>query len=118
MIEASTMSDSRIAGGARRVLPRYRADIRVRLALTTPLAVILHARAADVSTGGMSVFLPQESASVAVAMIGLKAPGRDDDVWLRVRLRHRSGFRCGFQFLEPTIEERALLRHLCRSLSS
>ena len=116
MIEARITSDSRSHAGSRRLLPRHRADIRVRLALSTPVPVILHARAADLSTGGMSIVLPQESASREVASIGLKAPSGGDHVWLRVRLRHRSGFRCGFQFLEPTAEQKAWLRRLCRCL--
>ncbi len=49
-------------------------------------------------------------------MIGVKAPGHNDYVWLSVRLRHRSGFRCGFQFLETTPEQNSFLRNLCRSL--
>ncbi|HEU5400352.1 MAG TPA: PilZ domain-containing protein [Terriglobales bacterium] len=116
MIEATKKSNSRWKAGPRRLLTRHRVDIRVRIALSTPVPVILHARAADVSTGGMSVVLPQESASCAVTMVGLKAPGRNDDVWLRVRLRYRSGFRCGFQFVEPTEEQRFLLRQICSSL--
>ncbi len=99
-----------------RLLPRYRADMRVRIALATPVPVILHARTADLSADGLSVVLPQESSCRAVAMIGLKLPESDDHLWIPVRLRYRSGFRCGFQFVKPTLEQRNLLRHLCSSL--
>ncbi len=116
MIDGRTKSSLLLATGLSRLLPRHRADIRVQLALSTPVPVILHARAADLSTGGLSIVLPQESASTAVTMIGLKGPGGNDPVWLRVRLRHRSGFRCGFQFVGPTAEQKALLRDLCRAL--
>lgn len=116
MIETGTTSNPRSAVVSQRLLPRHRADIRVRLALSTPVPVILHARTTDLSTGGMSIILPQETVRTAVAMIGLKAPVGEDYLWLPVRLRHRSGFRCGFQFVEPTREQKTLLRHLCRSL--
>lgn len=116
MIKISTRSEASSPVVSRRLLPRHRADLRVRLALSTPVPVILHARAGDVSTGGISIVLPQESSSATVAMVGLRGPALDDYIWLRVRLRHRSGFRCGFQFVNPTFEQRALLRLVCRSL--
>jgi c-di-GMP-binding flagellar brake protein YcgR len=100
----------------RRRSTRYRADIRVRIALATPVPVILSARSADLSTGGMSVILPQEGSTGAIAMIGIRPPGFDDHVWIRVRLCHRSGFRYGFQFLETTPAQRTFLRRICGSL--
>ncbi len=90
--------------------------MRIRLVLATPVPVVLHARASDISTGGMSIVLPQESVAGSVAMLGIKPPSVNDHVWVRVRLRYRSGFRCGFQFLETTPEQRALIRRLCGSL--
>lgn len=116
MIQSGRTNNTGSGTVSRRLLPRHQADIRVRLALSTPVPVILHARVADLSTGGMSIVLPHEGLRSAIAMIGLKAPGGEDYIWLPVRLRHRSGFRCGFQFVEPTAEQKALLRHLCRSL--
>ncbi len=117
MIEAKVKNNSRSAA-SRRLLPRHHADMRVRIALSTPVPVILHARAADLSTGGMSVVLPQESSSTAVAMIGFRTPECTEDVWFHVRLRHRSGFRCGFQFVDATAEQKSLLRQLCRALAA
>src|SRR5512146_2047182 len=91
-------SYSPVAGSWRRRLsPRRRADMRIRLALATPVPVILHARTADISTGGISIVLPQEAVAASVAMLGIKPHGVGDHVWIRVRLRHRSGFRCGFE---------------------
>ncbi len=99
----------------RRLSTRHAADLRVRVALATPTPVILHARAADLSTGGLAVILPQENLSESVAMIGLKAWGAEDYIWIRVRLRHRSGFRCGFQFIDTTAQQRTMIRLLCSS---
>jgi hypothetical protein len=90
----------------------------VRVALSTPVPVILHARAADLSASGMSIVLPQEDLSDTVKVIGLKVPGTDDHLWLSVRLRHHAGFRCGFEFVEPSLEQRGLLRRLCAALSA
>jgi c-di-GMP-binding flagellar brake protein YcgR len=99
----------------RRRSTRHAADLRVRVALATPTPVILHARAADLSTGGLAIVLPQENLSESVAMVGLKPRNGKEYIWIRVLLRHRSGFRCGFQFLETTAQERAVIRLLCSS---
>ena len=112
----TTRSATAVPG--RRLLPRYRADIRVRVALSTPVPVIFHARAADLSTSGIRIVLPQEDLGNAVNVIGLTVPGADDPLWLSVRLRHHAGFRCGFEFVEPTLEQRGLLRRLCALLSA
>ncbi len=111
-----TTSSSVTAAPTRRLLPRYRADIRVRIALSTPVPVILHARAADLSISGMSIVLPQEDLSNAITVVGFKVPGADDPLWLPVRLHHHSGFRCGFEFVELSLEQKSLLRSLCRTL--
>jgi PilZ domain len=96
--------------------PRHRADMRIRLVLATPMPVVLHARASDISVGGVSIVLPQEAIAGSVAMLGIKAHATEGHVWFRVRLRYRSGFRCGFQFLDTTGEQRTLIRRLCGSM--
>jgi c-di-GMP-binding flagellar brake protein YcgR len=118
MIEARRSSSRASAAplSGRRRSPRYRADMRVRIALATPVPVILSVRSADLSLGGLSVILPQVASSGVIAMIGIRPPGLDDHVWIRVRLRHRSGFRCGFQFLETTAAQKTFLRRICGSL--
>ncbi len=74
---------------------------------------MIHARLNDVSTGGMNVLLPKELPPGSFAMIGLRVPGREHHtVWFRSRLRHRAGFRCGFQFMEISSEQRTALREL------
>lgn len=97
----------------RRLSTRHAADLRVRVVLTTPTPVILHARTADLSTGGLAIVLPQENLSGSVAMVGLKPRDGEAYIWIRVLLRHRSGFRCGFQFIETTVQQRAMIRLLC-----
>lgn len=111
-------SSSSATTPSRRLLPRYCADIRVRIALSTPVPVILHARAADLSTSGMSIVLPQADLSEAITVVGLKVPGTDDPLWIPVRLRHHNGFRCGFEFVDLTLEQRGLVRRLCAALSA
>ncbi|MGE5111252.1 MAG: PilZ domain-containing protein [Acidobacteriaceae bacterium] len=95
--------------------PRHAADLRVRIALATPTPVILYARSVDLSTGGLSILLPHEGLGEAVATIGMKGRTADDYIWIRVRLRHRSGFRCGFQFIDTTAQQRSFIRLLCAS---
>lgn len=94
---------------------RYRLDIRVQIAVAERnRPVILHARINDLSTGGVSVIVPRELEPGAPAMIGFRV--RDEVVWFRSRLRHRSGFRCGFQFVEMNNEQKLLIRRLCYEL--
>lgn len=98
-----------------RLSPRHAADLRIRVVLATPTPVILYARSVDLSTGGLSILLPQEGLGESVAMIGMKGRTAEDYIWIRVRLRHRSGFRCGFQFIDTTAQQRSVIRLLCAS---
>lgn len=118
MTRMATADFAAVATPSRRLLPRYRADIRVRIALSTPVPVILHARAADLSTSGISIVLPHPDLSEAISVVGLKVPGCDDPVWIPVSLRHHSGFRCGFEFFDLSLEQRGLVRRLCAALSA
>jgi hypothetical protein len=81
---------------------------------------MLHARTSDLSTGGVCIVLPEVAAEDSIAVIGLRAPGKGMEpeltIWFRARLRHRSGFRCGYQFLDLSAEQKLFLRHLCRAL--
>jgi hypothetical protein len=101
------------SGSNRRRLPRYSADLRVRIVLPTPVSVIVHARTHDLSMGGVSVILPEKITGTAVVMVGFNIPGALNRVWFRARLCHRVGFRCGFQFIATSTEQRAMLRLLC-----
>jgi|SRR6185369_1530251 hypothetical protein len=107
-----------------RQLPRYPVDLLIRVALpATPKPIVLRARTVDLSTGGINISLPHEILENSPAMVGLRLPGpspaasAEPVFWFRARLRHRTGFRCGFQFLDLTSEQRLLLRRLCLALS-
>ena len=108
-----------------RQLPRYPIDLLIRVALpASPKPNILRARTIDLSTGGINISLPHDILENSPAMIGLRLVAQtgtaalDEPVfWFRARLRHRTGFRCGFQFLDLTTEQRLLLRRLCLALS-
>jgi hypothetical protein len=62
--------------------------------------------------------LPESVLEDSIAVIGLRSPkfGTELTIWFRARLRHRSGFRCGYEFLEMTVEQKLFLRHLCLAL--
>jgi hypothetical protein len=123
------MSTARILSKASRQQARHRADIRVRVAIVEDsIARIIHARLNDLSTGGANILFPVEIAEGATALIGVPLPEsamparpktslRNDSIlWFRSRLRHRSGFRFGFQFVDVSNEQKLMLRHLCHSL--
>lgn len=107
-----------------RQLPRYPVDLLIRVALpAAPKPIILRARTIDLSTGGINISLPHDILENSPAMVGLRLPQtgaaalNEPIFWFRARLRHRIGFRCGFQFLDLTSEQRLLLRRLCLALS-
>jgi len=125
------MSTARILSKASRQQPRHRADIRVRVALVEDsIARVVHARLNDLSTGGANILFPGDIAENATALIGVPLPeppagprpvGRTSlpnggILWFRSRLRHHSGFRFGFQFVDVTGEQKLLLRQLCHGL--
>lgn len=103
-----------------RQLPRYAADFRIKIALPDTPPRMLHARTSDLSTGGVCIVLPEVAAEGSIALIGLRASTKVAEpeltIWFRARLRHRSGFRCGYQFLDLSAEQRLFLRQLCRTL--
>lgn len=124
------MSTARILSKASRRQPRHRADIRIRVALVEDsIARVIHARLNDLSTGGANILFPGDIADNATALIGVPIPeaktpaprssasGRQNRIlWFRSRLRHRSGFRFGFEFVDIKPEQRLVLRQLCQSL--
>jgi len=102
-----------------RQLPRYAADIRIKIVLPDTPPKIIHARTADLSTGGICVVLPQTVAEDSLAVIGLRYAehGREElTVWFRARLCHRSGFRRGYEFLDLSVDQKLVLRRMCLAL--
>ncbi len=123
------MSTARILSKASRQQARHRADIRVRVAIVEEsIARIIHARLNDLSVGGANILFPGEIADNATALIGVPLPEstaptrartslHDNRIlWFRSRLRHRSGFRFGFEFVDITNEQKIMLRQLCHAL--
>jgi c-di-GMP-binding flagellar brake protein YcgR len=122
------MNTARIISNASRQQPRHRADIRVRVALVEDsIARIIHARLNDLSLGGANILFPGEITADTIALIGVPLPQpkttrprtslhNDRILWFRSRLRHRSGFRFGFQFVDMKPEQKIILRQLCHSL--
>ncbi len=96
-----------------RVQHRVSINIRVRIALPKPLAVIVSVRTSDLSIGGISLVLPERLSPGTPIMVGLPLPGHEECEWLQARMRHRNGFRHGFQFIATTLQQRAALRLLC-----
>lgn len=123
------MSTARIISNASRQQPRHRADIRIRVAIVEDsIARIIHARLNDLSIGGANILFPGDIAENSTALIGVPLPEpktpaprprilqNDRILWFRSRLRHRSGFRFGFEFLDISNEQKMMLRQLCHSL--
>ncbi len=123
------MSAAKILSKASRLQARHRADIRIRVALVEDsIARIVHARLNDLSIGGANILFPGDIAENATTLIGVPLPEskavqrprtnpyNDGILWFRSRLRHRTGFRFGFEFMDVKPEQKLLLRQLCHSL--
>ncbi len=124
------MSTARILSKASRQQPRHRADIRIRVALVEDsIARVVHARLNDLSIGGANILFPGDIADNATALIGVPIPEskipaprpntsmhNNHILWFRSRLRHRSGFRFGFEFVDVRPEQKMMLRQFCHSL--
>ncbi len=95
---------------------RYKVDIRVKVVVrTNGRSEIIHGRSNHLGIGGMGVTLTQQLERGTLAILEFKIPGCEA-FKMRSELRYRSGFKCGFQFLEVSAEQRALIRSFCSEL--
>jgi hypothetical protein len=99
---------------ASRQIPRHRIDLRVRV-IPDGQATI-HCRSNDLNKEGMGLLLPCDLPAGTRALLEFELPHRPEPLRIRALLRHREGFRSGFEFLHLTSEERHLIRHFCLEL--
>ena len=102
---------------ASRRYPRFKLDIRVRVVVVDDSrSEVIHARSTHIAAGGLGLMLTKELERGTIAVLEFTLPN-EDEFRLRSELRYRSGFKCGFQFLEISREERARLRDYCNRLA-
>jgi len=111
---------------ASRVWQRRKFDFRVRVsAATQGSPTVVHGRTRDLSFGGMGLHLTRELPEGTAAIISLRTaavpkhnpkPESIHEFHLPAVLRHRRGFRCGFQFVQLTPEAKLFVQQLHRLL--
>lgn len=97
-----------------RKVARHKVDLRVRV--TPDGLATIHCRSNDLNKEGVGVLLPGELPIGTRAAIEFSLPNRAEPLRLRALLRHREGFRSGFEFVDLNSTERHLIRHFCNEL--
>jgi hypothetical protein len=94
----------------RKVL-RHKVDLRVRV--TPDGQATIHCRSNDLNKIGMGVLLPGELPIGTRATLEFSLPDNPVPLKLRSILRHREGFRSGFEFVHLTSAENQAIREFC-----
>jgi len=97
-----------------RYVVRHKVDLRVKV--TPDGHSTVHCRSNDLNKEGIGLLLPSDLPIGTRATIEFSLPGSQESLRLRALLRHREGFRSGFEFVHLTPEERHLIRTFCNGL--
>ncbi len=97
-----------------RYVARHKIDLRVRV--TPDGQATIHCRSNDLNKEGIGVLLPSDLPIGTRASVEFSLPNRMEPLRLRALLRHREGFRSGFEFVHLSSEERHLIRTFCDEL--
>lgn len=97
-----------------RQIVRYKVDLRVRV--TPDGHATIHCRSNDLNKEGIGVLLPDDLPTGARATVEFWLPGQPVPLRLRALLRHREGFRSGFEFIRLNSQERHAIRTYCEEL--
>jgi len=111
---------------ASRISQRRLFDFRVRVsAATSDRPLIVHGRTRDLSFGGIGLHLTRELPEGTRAIITVRTSAVPKnkpqassvhEFHLPAVLRHRKGFRCGFQFVRLSPEAKLFVQQLHRLL--
>lgn len=97
---------------------RVKVDIRARIRrLGEAEDSALVVRTYEMSEGGMSIYAPETLSTGTGLQVELSLPGSSDAMHLRSVVRNRRGFRCGVEFMDVSVAERARIAHYLASLA-
>lgn len=102
---------------ASRMWDRRRFDLRVTVTSSgdgTP--EVIQGRTRDLSYQGIGLWLTRELPESLPVVITLRIAVANREIRLPAVLRHRRGFRCGFQFEKLSPESRIFVQQLHRAL--
>jgi c-di-GMP-binding flagellar brake protein YcgR len=93
---------------------RFKVDVRVRLRRwEEPEESALVVRSYELGEGGISVYASETLEMGTFMMLAFQLPGMEQGMRLRAVVRDRRGFRCGLEFVDLKVAERAeILRYL------
>ncbi|HWR35803.1 MAG TPA: PilZ domain-containing protein [Clostridia bacterium] len=101
---------------ASRKYQRFKADLRLKVILwQNGRLEVIHGRTSHLGQGGIGVTLTRELELGTIVTLEFSLPACEP-FQIPAELRHRAGFRCGFQFLELTATQRAQIRQFCNEL--
>jgi c-di-GMP-binding flagellar brake protein YcgR len=96
---------------------RCKVDIRAKIRrLEEPEDSAVVVRTYEMSEGGMSVYAPETLEAGSLLVVEFSLPGSDELLRLESIVRNRRGFRCGMEFMDPTMTERSQIARYLGSL--
>lgn len=103
--------------GARSASRKYgRSLIDLRLIVRDKTAATLHGRSKNLGEGGMGATVAGDIPLGELVEVQFQVPNASDPLVLRAEVRYRQGFQYGFKFLQPSEEQRELIRATLRNL--
>ncbi len=102
-----------------RRFPRHRLDVHIDVTIFRDgKTLALWGRTNELGQDGIGATLSGELKSGEVVSLEFPIPVAPHTVKVRAIVRYTHGFRCGFEFLIVTEEQRETLRRVCEVLAS
>ncbi len=96
---------------------RYQVKIRTKVTLNRNGETLsFHGEAADVSQGGLRLFMPRELEPGIILLLEFSLPYNSRVMAIRGLIRNRSGFSYGVEFMRPTVNQQQTMIQLCKTL--
>ena len=97
-------------------LPRAHARYLLDRRLVVKAKETLHGRTKDIAEGGLGATIPGNIEIGDVVELELQLLENQEPLKLRAEVRYRRGFQYGFRFLNPTEQQRELVRRTAHDL--
>jgi len=96
--------------------PRAHTRFLLDLRLVVRGKVTQHGRTKDIAEGGLGATIPGEIEIGDVVELEFQPPEVPEPLKLKAEVRYRRGFQYGFRFLNPTEQQREVIRRNTHSL--
>ncbi len=117
-IPTFSMDSEPAAIAEKRLHPRYRIDVAVKVKIKTSsgIASYCYGRGGDISEGGMAVDVAHELSRGKVVRLLVTLPHCERAIECDAIVRHRNQFHYGLEFRDLAEQDRALLMRACQAL--